>query len=446
MGIFKAYDVRGKYPGEINEEWAFRIGLAFAKFLKGKKVVIGMDARESSTSIKEAVMGGLCSENKEITDIGLCNTPMLYFALIKWNLDGGIMISASHNPPEFNGIKMVKNVDGNLMQIGKSSGMAEIEELAKESEVKEVEVRYKKRSVLEEYVRYMLDKLERRVGLKIVVDYGNGVGSIAAKPFFEKTEFEVCHIYDEPKPRFPHHDPNPHVKENFKDLVKEVKKRSADLGIFFDGDADRGIPVNEKGIELRGDILIGILALDVLEKYPGEKIFYDLRSSKTLAEEIKGAGGEPIEMKVGNPYYKEKLIKEGGALGGETSGHIMYKEHFCIDDGLYAMIKLINIMTRTGKKLSELGKPFTKYYKTYEINIRVQDKESRLKDVEEVYRNKGGKIEKIDGVTVIFPEWWFNLRPSNTQNLLRLNLEAETKELMEEKTKELKEIIGGRVE
>lgn len=442
-GIFKAYDVRGKYPEEINKEWAFKIGSAFGKFLKGEKIVIGMDARESSSSIKESVIKGLCGEKKEVIDIGLCNTPMLYFAVIKWEASGGIMISASHNPAEFNGIKMVKNEKGNILQIGKDSGMLEIEKLSKEIEIKEVVIQKENQNILDEYINHLFRKLEKKEGLKIVIDYGNGVGSLAAKPFFDKTGFEVYHLYDEPKPNFPNHEPNPHVKENFNDLIEEVKKRKADLGIFFDGDADRAIPVDENGTELRGDVLIGILALDILQTYSGEKIYYDLRCSKTLEKEIKKAGGIPVAMKVGNPYYKEKLIKEGGALGAETSGHMMYKEHYCIDDGLYATIKLINIMLKTGKKLSELSKPFTKYAKTYEINITVSNKEDKLKKIEKIYSQKKAKISKIDGITVEFEDWWFNLRASNTQDLLRFNLEAKTKELMEEKVREVEEIIKG---
>lgn len=440
-GIFKAYDVRGKYPAEINEDWAFRIGSAFGKFIEGKNIVIGMDARDSSPSIKDAVIKGLCKEGIKVTDIGLCSTPMLYFAMIEWKMEGGIMISASHNPPEFNGIKMVKNVNGNVMQIGKDSGMPEIEKFSKEADLKQIDLKYEEKSILKEYVDYLLGRLNKKEGLRIVVDYGNGVGSLAAKPFFEKTDFEVYHVNEEPKPDFPSHDPNPHVKENFNQLIEEVKKRKADLGIFFDGDADRGIPVDEKGTELRGDVLIGILALDILKIYPGENIFYDLRCSKTLAEEIIKAGGKPIKMKVGNPYYKEKLIEEGGALGAETSGHMMYKEHSCIDDGLYAMIKLINIMTNSGKKLSELETPFTKYSKTYEINIKVKDKRGRLEKIEKFYREKKAEIEKIDGVTVVFPRWWFNVRASNTEDLLRLNLEADTEELKEEKLREVEEIL-----
>ncbi len=441
-GIFKAYDVRGKYPGEINEDWAFKVGSAFGRFIPGKKVVIGMDARESSPSIKEWVVKGLFSSGKEVVDIGLCNTPMLYFAVIKWHAEGGVMISASHNPPEFNGIKMVKNERGHVLQIGKDSGMKEIEKLANNTKVKDVRAEKQEKSVLEDYLNHLRGKLEKNKGLKIAVDYGNGVGSISANPFFENTGFNVFQLYTEPKSDFPNHVPNPHVKENFRDLINEVKRSGADLGIFFDGDADRAIPVDENGTELRGDVLIGILALDALEKHPGEKIYYDLRCSKTLVEEIKKAGGIPVKMKVGNPYYKERLIKEGGVMGAETSGHIMYKENYCIDDGLYAMINLINIMLKTGKKLSELSKPFMKYWKTYEINIKVSDKEGKIREVEKFYSLKNARIEKIDGLTVEFDDWWFNIRPSNTEDLLRLNLEADTKELMEEKRKEVEGIIN----
>jgi len=441
-GIFKAYDVRGKYPDELNEENAFKVGSAFGKLMKGDKIIIGMDARESSPSLKDSVIKGLYGEGKRIVDIGLCNTPMLYFAVINLKADGGVMISASHNPPEFNGIKMVKNFNGNILQIGDDSGMKDIEKLAKEIEVKEVEPEVEKTSILNDYLNEILKKLNKKSGLKIIVDYGNGVGSISAKPFFERTGFKVISLYSEPKPDFPNHVPNPHEEKNFNDLIKEVKKRKADLGIFFDGDADRAIPVDENGVILRGDILIGILALDILKQSKEKNIFYDLRCTHSLPEEIKKAGGNPIAMKVGNPYYKEKLINEGGVLGAETSGHMMYKEHYCIDDGLYATVKLINIMLNTGKKLSELSSPFMKYFKTYEINIKTENKEEKLKMIEKTYSKQGAKISKIDGITAEFNDWWFNVRPSNTEDLLRLNLEANTKKLMEEKVKEIENIIN----
>ena len=441
-GIFKAYDVRGKYPDELNEENAFKVGSAFGKLMKGDKIIIGMDARESSPSLKDSVIKGLYGEGKRIVDIGLCNTPMLYFAVINLKADGGVMISASHNPPEFNGIKMVKNFNGNILQIGDDSGMKDIEKLAKEIEVKEVEPEVEKTSILNDYLNEILKKLNKKSGLKIIVDYGNGVGSISAKPFFERTGFKVISLYSEPKPDFPNHVPNPHEEKNFNDLIKEVKKSKADLGIFFDGDADRAIPVDENGVILRGDILIGILALDILKQSKEKNIFYDLRCTHSLPEEIKKAGGNPIAMKVGNPYYKEKLINEGGVLGAETSGHMMYKEHYCIDDGLYATVKLINIMLNTGKKLSELSSPFMKYFKTYEINIKTENKEEKLKMIEKTYSKQGAKISKIDGITAEFNDWWFNVRPSNTEDLLRLNLEANTKKLMEEKVKEIENIIN----
>jgi len=439
--IFRAYDIRGKYPKEIDEESAFKIGRAFGQFLEGDSVVVGMDARESSASLREAVIKGLFDAGKKVVDIGLCNTPMLYFAVIKWGFDGGAVITASHNPSEFNGIKMVRNKNGNILQIGKEFGMRKIEELISEAQPKKTDLCVEKRSILQEYLAELTSKLRKRDGLRIVIDYGNGVGSVSAEPFFKKTNFEIFPMFSEPKPNFPNHEPNPHVEKNFKPLVNEVLKRKADMGIFFDGDADRAIPVSEKGVVLQGDVLIGILALDILKSSDEKQIYYDLRCSKTLKKEIENLGGIPIKMKVGNPYYKERLIEVGGALGGETSGHIMYKEHYCIDDGLYAMIKLINIMTESKKTLSELEKPFTEYSKTYEINIKAKDKKAKLKEIEDNYSRQGGKIEKIDGITVEFKNWWFNVRPSNTEDLFRLNLEADTRELMLEKKEEVSKLI-----
>ncbi len=440
--IFRAYDVRGEYPDEINEDKAFRIGYAFGSFLEGSKVVVGMDARKSSVSLKKSLVEGLLSSGKEVVDIGMSNTPMLYFAMTKKEFNGGVMVTASHNPAKFNGIKMVKNENGNVLQIGKDSGMEEIKEIFKKENPKRTNEEVQKGDILEDYIKELTSKLKSKEGLKIVVDYGNGVGSISGKPFFSGTNFEVISLFDEPKPDFPNHEPNPHDEENFKILKERVVKEEADMGIFFDGDADRAIPVNEKGEVMRGDVLIGILALDVLKDSKEKEIYYDLRCTKALKEKVKEAGGIPIKMRVGNPYYKKNLIEKGGALGGETSGHIMYKDHYCIDDGLYAMVRLINIMKREDKPVSELEKPFTEHSKSYEINIKVEDKESQIKKIETKYSKEGGKIEKIDGLTVEFEDWWFNIRPSNTEDLLRLNLEADNKELMLKKKEEIIEIIS----
>jgi len=440
--IFRAYDVRGKYPKEVNEEKAFKVGYSFGSFLRGKKVVVGMDARESSISLKEFLIKGLLSSGKEVVDIGMCNTPMLYFAMVKWCFDGGVMITASHNPAEFNGIKMVKNEKSNVLQIGKESGMEEIKDIFQKSNPREKEGDFEKKSILEEYITDLINKIESKDNLKIVVDYGNGVGSISGKPFFEKTNFDIISLFEEPKPNFSNHEPNPHEESNFKFLVEKVIEEKADLGIFFDGDADRAIPVNEKGEVMRGDVLIGILALDALRESQDNRIYYDLRCTKSLKEKVEEVGGLAIKMRVGNPYYKKNLIEKGGVMGGETSGHIMYKDHYCIDDGLYAMVRFINIMKRESKSVSELEKPFKERSKSYEINIKTEDKISKLEELERKYLEKGAKIEKIDGLTVEFDDWWFNIRPSNTEDLLRLNLEAKDEELMLKKKKEIVEMIS----
>jgi len=444
MSIFRAYDIRGKYPSEINEEIAFKIGYAFRNVINGSKIVIGRDARDSSYSLRNHLASGIIQSGGKVLDIGLCTTPMLDFAVCKSGVDGGIMISASHNPPEFNGFKLLKNYNGYLLQIGKDSGMDVVKKIVLNENVREEE-KYvvNEKSILENYLSKMFSILNGKSGLKIVVDYGNGVGSISGEPFFKKTNFDVISLFPEPMPNFPNHEPNPHVKENFNDLIREVKNSRTDLGIFFDGDADRALPVDENGNIVYGDVLLGILAVHELRNSTEKRIYYDLRSTKSLSEEIRKAGGIPIKMKVGNPYYKEKLIFDGGVMGGECSGHIMFKENHCIDDGLFAMVKLINIMLETGKKLSELSKPFRKYSKSDEVSFIVKDKIGKLREIERIYAEKGAKIEKLDGITVEFDNWWFNVRPSNTEDLLRLNLEANTEELMKEKLGEVEKIIMG---
>lgn len=439
--VFRAYDVRGKYPKDIDEGVAFRVGAAFGKFIEGDTVTVGMDARDSSSSLKKSVIQGLCSSDKKVIDIGLCTTPMEYFSVRHLDADGGIMITASHNPREYNGIKMVRNSDGDILQVGEGLGMERVKKLFRDVEGLGHGNDFKEREILEDYVEYLLDKLVEKSGLKIVVDYGNGVGSIPGKALFEKTDFEVSGLFEKPMSDFPNHAPNPHEKDNFEILVKEVREQGADMGIFFDGDADRAIPVDEKGNILDGDTLLGILATRKLKKEGCGTVYHDLRATKALKERIESLGGEAVEMRVGNPYYKMRLSSEGGLIAGELSGHIMYKENGCVDDGLYAMVKLINIMLESGKPLSELCKPFKKYYKTDEINIEVEDKPGKIDEIEEIYSDRGARISKLDGITVEFDNWWFNLRPSNTEDLMRLNLEASTEDLMKEKRREVEDII-----
>ncbi len=436
--IFKKYDIRGVYPDEINEKDAQDIGRAFVSYLgeERPRVVVGRDGRESSPVLYKALKEGLKNAGAEVFDIGLSNTPLLNFAVCKYGYSGGVMVTASHNPPQFNGLKLIRQKG--LQVYGED--IQRIRELVKEGTLKKEEGREKKEDPLPSYVSHILSFNEGIKDLKVVVDYGNGVASVTGKPTFKELNAEVTELYEEVRGDFPAHLPNPEP-ENMKELVERVKKENADVGIFFDGDGDRSFFVDEKGNIVYPDLLLSMIVKEELSRSRERDVYFDLRFSRVTEEVIKEAGGDPIMMKVGNPFYKEKLIKEGGLMGAELSGHIMHKDNFCIDDGLFMAIKVLNFLSKDERSFSELIKPLRKYYQSEEINIEVREKEKALERAKEAF--KEGELLDIDGVYVRFNDWWFNIRKSNTEDLVRLRLEADTEELLENKKKELIETIKG---
>lgn len=441
MSVFRAYDIRGVYPDEINEKLAHRVGRAFVTFLKCKNVVVGWDMRESSVGLLESLMAGITHQGADATSIGMCTTPMLNFSVAHYKFDAGIMISASHNPGKYNGFKLIR---APAIQISSDSGMQHIEELAVRGIFDEPEKKgtIKEKDVLDDYVSHIVSKFPTIKKTRVVADYSNGTGAVSAKPVFEKLGIDAVHLYPEPDPTFPHHEANPHELKNFVDLQEAVRRENADLGIFFDGDADRSLIVDEKGEIIFPDILFCLVMEQELKKYPGEKVYYDLRFTRAAKDIIEKNGGVPVMMQVGNPFYKKKLIHEGGLAASEFSGHVMFNENYAIDDGLFAALKVINIVNNSTKKLSELIKPLTKYHTTPEINISVEGKDvdEILRSVADSYRD--GESTELDGVHIQYSDWWFSLRKSNTEPLVRLRIEADTEELKNEKKNEILTIIN----
>lgn len=438
--IFKTYDVRGKYPEEINEEAAEKIGAAFAFWAKeSAEIIVGRDARLSSPSLFEALAKGINSQGKDVVDIGICTNPMLIFAVkISKNNSCGIMISASHSPAQYNAFKLN---DTNGIQMNEEK-YATIKEMAINGIFKNNESTGKiiQKDILTEYENHVLGHVNQNINkLKIVVDCGNGVGAVSARPIFDKLGISAVFLYEEPVGKFPNHPADPHNIENMKELRERVVSEKADLGIFFDGDADRGIVIDEKGEIVYADFMVALLAQEALKKYPGEKVYYDLRFSKVVKEIVEESGGIPVIMRVGNPFYKEKMMLDSGAIAGEFSGHIFTKDGMGIDDGLFAAIQVMNIMIGKNKKLSELIAPFYKYFATEEINMEVKDAESALKIVAEKYSD--GRSLELDGVYIEYPDWWFSLRRSNTEPVVRLRIEANSKNLMKEKRKEITALL-----
>ncbi|PIQ74127.1 MAG: phosphomannomutase/phosphoglucomutase [Candidatus Portnoybacteria bacterium CG09_land_8_20_14_0_10_44_13] len=439
--IFKTYDVRGIYPAEVNEEAANKIGAAFAIYLSGKtdNVVVGRDARISSPGLFKALVEGITLQGLDVIDIGICTTPMLIFATKKIGGDvGGIMLSASHSPPNINGLKLMGERSIQMMD----EEVEPIKQLALAGNFVDVDERGSviPRNILDEYIQHVLGFCGQIKGLRVVADYGNGVGAVSGREVFNKLNIDYIPMYEELDGSFPNHFPDPHNIENMNELRERVKAEKANLGIFFDGDADRSIMIDETGEIVFADMLVAALAREELKKYPGEKVYYDLRFSKAVKEIIEQSGGVPIMMRVGNPFYKKEMALRGGALAGEFSGHLFFKENYAIDDGLFAAIKTMDLICKLGKRLSELINPLKKYFATEEINMKISDADETLKKVKEHY--KDGHSIDLDGVYIEYPDWWFSLRKSNTEPVVRLRLEANNKDLLEEKRGELVRLIG----
>lgn len=437
--IFKAYDVRGIYPTEINEAAAYKVGRAFVKFTFAKTVVVGHDMRPSSLPLKEKLIAGITAEGADVIDIGLCTTPMLNFAVTNYQYDGGIMISASHNPAEYNAFKLVRPYS---QQVGADSGMAKIKELSfgiEEEESGAVAATLTK-DVLSDYLAHLLKYADGIEGIKVVVDYGNGVGAVSGSPAFARLDIDLVEINKEPDGSFPNHPANPHDVVNFKQLQKKVLAEKADLGIFFDGDADRSILVDEAGRIVPVDLETVLLAKEELAGSPDGKVYYDLRFSKSVPDQITEMGGKPVMLKVGNPVYKKALKEEGGILGAEFSGHIMYPENFFMDDGLFAAIKVMKFLSKSGKKLSNLIDEINKYCDSDEESFEAKNPDTVYDRIYMAFPE--GKRVELDGAYVDLTDGFVSVRQSQSEpQLFRIRVEATTKEGVNERLEKVRGIL-----
>lgn len=439
--IFKAYDIRGIYPEELDEEVAYKLGQATVEFLKADALVVGRDMRLSSDPLFKALSKGVIEAGADLIDIGLSSSPLTYFAIAEYGHEGGIFISASHNPKEYNGFKITKNL---AIPISSETGLFEIKKLVEKGKFKKRKIgQMIQTNVLDDYLRKIFSLVKRKSlrGLKVVADFGNGIGALTLPLIFKKIDCQLIALYPEPDGSFPNHEPNPLKEENLIDLKKKVKEEKADFGVALDGDGDRIGFVDEKGEAIKGDIITALLSKEILKKNPGAKILYDLRSSWATPEEIKKAGGIPIEYRVGHALIKEKMRREGAIFAGELSMHFYWKDFYNVENADLAVLKIIELLNKEKKTLSELVKPISRYFHSGEINFEVEDKEGKIKEVEERYKNGATRISYLDGLKIEFKDWWFNLRPSNTEPLLRLNIEAKTKEILEEKKEEVVRLI-----
>jgi len=441
--IFKAYDVRGTYPDEIDEDAARRIGAALARFCDASRLAVGRDMRTSSESLARAFARGASSVGAEVLDLGLVSTDGLYFASGKLDVPA-CMVTASHNPGRYNGFKPCR---AGASPIGSESGLKDIQALAEKGEgVAEVSDGPdsdvgEQLDIIGDYSAHCLSFVE--IGalrpLKVVVDAGNGMAGLTVPVVFENLPFRLVPLYFELDGTFPNHPASPIEPENLVDLRRVVQETGSDLGIAFDGDADRMFLVDERSNPVSGSTTTALVAERVLKKHPGERIIYNLICSWAVPEVIKENGGEPIRTRVGHSFIKDIMAKTGAAFGGEHSGHYYFRDNFRADSGMIAALLVLEALSLAEQPLSELLEPFNRYSASGEINSEVEDQKERLEALADAY--KEGKLDRTDGLTVELEDWWFNCRPSNTEPLLRLNLEARTKELMKTKRDEVLSLI-----
>jgi phosphomannomutase len=442
--IFKAYDIRGLVGSQLNKQFAFSTGVAFAKFLEVQRepatVVIGEDMRPSSPELADAFSAGITSQGLDVIRIGLASTDLLYFASGKLGLPGA-MFTASHNPAEYNGIKLCLS---SARPIGKESGLLLIEKFVREGVPVSTRPVGKEsnRQMLDEYVDYLLDLVDLSSirDLKIVIDAGNGMAGHTAPAVFAKLNAKIIPMYFELDGTFPNHEANPIDEANLKDLKKRVKSTGADIGLAFDGDADRCFLVDENGNAVNPSLLTALISERELKKQPGATIIYNLISSKAVKEVITENGGKPLRSRVGHSYIKAMMAESGAVFGGEHSGHFYFAQFWRADSGMLAALHAIAALGSSEKTLSELLKPYARYYASGEINSKVQDPAHKIAELKSIYGDQF-QIDELDGLTVTADNWWFNVRASNTEPLLRLNVEADTQVRMAEIRDELLKLI-----
>ncbi len=430
MPIFKAYDIRGVVPDELDAGIAGRIGRAAGCFLGASSLLVGRDARSHSPELADALTRGLRESGVDVIDLGLCATPMLYFAVEHLGAGGGIMVTASHNPGRYNGFKVCRE---HAIPVAGDSGLADIERLCADlPEPASQPGGHTTADVAGPYVEHLLAVGSGRPRLKVAIDCGNGMASVGLEPLLQRLPLEVERLYFEPDGSFPNHEADPLKRENLEDLVAAVKRTGADFGVAFDGDADRAVFVDECGEPVPSDLMTGVLAGPRLRRWPGGRVLYDLRSSRATVEAIEAAGGVAEMSRVGHSFFKARLRETGGVFGGELSGHFYFRfsDQLVADDALAAFVALLDVLAEQGKPLSEIVAPLRRYHASGEVSRRVNDAEALLASLEAEHAD--AEISHLDGLLVRYPDWWFNVRASNTEPVVRLNVEADREETMRE--------------
>jgi phosphomannomutase len=444
-GIFKAYDIRGLVPSQLHPEVARRIGRAFVDYLGARTIAVGRDCRLSSPEISAAFVRGARSQGADVVDVGVASTDMLYYHVARHDLDGGAIVTASHNPREWNGLKMVRR---GALALSGDAGIGEIREWL-------VAGRYAddppEKGALavpppsDDYARHCLSFVQPASipPLKVVLDTANGMGAVGAAAIFRHLpQVETVRMYFDLDGTFPNHPADPLIEENRRDVVARVLAEKADLGIAWDGDADRCFVVDDTGEYVPGDFVTALLGEAFARREPGAPIVYDVRASRAVADRVSAAGGVPLMNRVGHAFMKKRMRDEKAAFGGEVSGHFYFRENWYADNGMIPALLVLETIGREKRRMSEILAPLReRYHISGEINSRVDDVPRAIARIEERY--SGARISRLDGISVDYDDWHFNVRPSNTEPLLRLNLEAATGADMERRRDEVIAVIRG---
>ena len=445
--IFKAYDIRGLYPSQINENTARLIGRGFVSYVAAKRIAVSRDMRLSSPSLAAAFIDGATRQGADVVDYGMMGTDMMYFAVARDGHDGGVQVTASHNPKEYNGIKMVRR---EAFPLSGDAGIGDIRDMIANDSLPPPAAAagtVTTRDVVDDYVNHVMSFIDPAIikPFHVVLDAGNGIAGMVAPKLFDRLPCKTTRLCFEVDGTFPNHEANPLIEENRRDIVERVKREKADIGIAWDGDADRVFFIDGDGEFIAGDFITALLGEAALVKHPGAKIVYDVRASYAVKDTAAKYGGTALMNRVGHAFFKQRMREEGAIFGGEVTGHYYFRDFFYADNGFIPALLILELMSRKNQTLSELLAPLrAKYFISGEINTKLasmDDVPRKLAAIEARY--KDAELTRMDGISVDYPDWHFNVRGSNTEPLLRLNLEAKTPQLMQEKRDEVLEVIRG---
>lgn len=444
--IFKKYDIRGRFPKELNERTVYLVARSFGLFFENKKkIAVGRDGRPSSVFLQEAIIKGLEETGKDVIDIGMTSTPAFYFSVVHFDCDGGIFVTASHLSEDYNGMKIVGR---GAVPIGKKEGLENVQQMIEQGEIdfRKQQGEVVKKDILSFYTKEIKKKVGSISDKKVVMDAGNGMTGLYLGKVFNDSALEITPLFWGVDCSFPNHGANPKEAKNREAAVKRVKQENADLAFLWDGDGDRFYALDSRGEVIDPSFISLIIGRHLISNSKYKKIVVDIRTSGVVEDKIKEAGGEVVRSKTWHPEVKKKMRQEKAVFGSETSGHYIFKDFYYIDDGLLASLYFLEALEKLDKSFEKcLGALRKEYFILPETNFKVQNEkqiQNILRKLENFYKDRGSRIEKIDGLSVYFPEWRFNLRPSQSEPLLRLNMEAKTEKVLQERKEEISSLIG----